>query len=934
MGNLRSIVLYWECENGGAGVNATGDGGKESSVTSEVKVRTTDLGIEGLSGAVHLGAGGSANVFAARNLETGEEVAVKLLRASADSEKERTRFEREQQTLATLAAQDGIVPVLDAGLTDREEPYFLMPLMQGSLQDRIDNDGPLDWQTATQLIVDVADTVEFAHSQKVLHRDLKPGNILLDSEGVPRVADFGIAKLLDSSVSKSSKSLGTPSFMPPERFNGHEATAASDVYGLAATLSALITGSAPFLTGANDTDAAVMMRVINEAPPSMEGHEVPEAVVEAMQAAMSKDPADRPQSASEFAFALRGALDPHIDPALAGPVTVAIPRRNITIPDGPVTSSKGATIELGAEEPEDEPNRKLLVLLAAALFALIVGGGAALALTSGDDKPKVEVAGESQTAGEDEVGADNADSDLQNEANSNGGLVEGSGNGGEANVASNAEPGENEGGAADPLTPDDEVGDGGIGDGGTGEATPGDGDPEPKDTVPEEKDETPGVTVVEPTPPNACFRATSTAVKTGVSVSFTNCSTNADTYSWDLDPGTKTSTNASTSWSTAGTKTVWLTARGSGMSDPYSMKITVTEDLPPTPDPVACFHASPTSVETGHSVTFSNCSSNASSYSWSFGDGTTSSQLSPSKSWTTAGTKTVRLTATGAGGTHTTSGQVTVTSPPPPPDACFTASTTTVDEGKPLSFSNCSTNATSYEWDFGDHGSSTHVSPSHTFTSSGSYTVRLTADGVGGSDSATRTITVNKVNTVDPNLVPQHINCTTLGPTEWSWTWSTLPAWVDDYLVEFNGGSRVSVGKQPPAYQTTNTVARIIAVKDGNWSPANVPACDPYTADPPSGVSCRFSNFRYVDTIWTWTETWSWNNDPSVDHYEVLRNVNGSNSTVGAGRGTYTTDPSNGQPNSGYSVKQIIAVDGDGNRAVRGVSPCGNEGGSGWQNPT
>ncbi|MDW3177834.1 MAG: protein kinase [Acidimicrobiia bacterium] len=682
-------------------MGATRDSKDSSSVTSETGIRTTDLGIVGLSGAVHLGAGGSANVFAARQLDTGEQVAVKLLRASADSDKERIRFEREQETLRALAAQDGIVPVLDAGLTDREEPYFLMPLMEGSLQDRIDNDGPLDWQTATQLMAEVSDTVEFAHSQKVLHRDLKPGNILLDQGGVPRVADFGIAKLVDSSVSKSSKALGTPSFMPPERFNGQEATAASDVYGLAATLSALITGSAPFLTGENDTDAAVMMRVISEEPPSLHSYGVPDEVAEAVQSAMAKDPSERPQSASDFAFALRHALDPHVDPALAGPVTVAIPRRNIIIPDGPVTSPKGTTIKLTTDEPKSEPNRKVLALLAAILFAVLVGGGAAFALTG--DEPETDVAGAVETSDEEGAAEAGAESDTADAANVDGGLVDGDGGAGEDNSkdASDGEDegllgSENENGDDTSLTNEntaDADGNGGTGgDGATpgGDGTPGDGG-------------TPGDTGGDGGTPGDTGGDGGTPGDTGG------------------DGGTPGDTG------------------GDGG---------VVEET----EPVACFTSNPTTVEIGQSVSFSNCSTDATSYSWSFGDNTTSAHMSPSKSWTTAGSKTVTLTATGPGGTDTETKWISVTHPPAAaPVACFTANHTTVDVGDSVWFSNCSTDATTYEWDFGDGGSSTHTSPSHTFTSHGSYTVRLTANGEGGSNSTTRTITVQAVHTPGPD---------------------------------------------------------------------------------------------------------------------------------------------------------------------------------------
>ncbi len=892
--------------------------------------KTVDLGVEGLSPAVYVGAGGSANVFAARILETGQEVAVKLLRASADSDKERERFEREHETLSRLSTHDGIVPVIDAGVTDRNEPYFLMPLMEGSLQDRIDNEGALEWETASQLIAEISDTLDFAHANSVLHRDLKPGNILLDTAGVPRIADFGIAKLLDSNVSKSSKALGTPSFMPPERFKAVEATEASDVYGLGATLAALLTGTAPFLTGENDTDAAVMMRVMSEEPAPLSDAGIPGPIAAVVTRSMAKEPSERPGSAAEFASLLRTATIEAGGAASLGPVTVAIPRRDLTIPEFiPLAPS------------EDDEKKKPVLLLAAAAFVLLIGlGGAAFAFTqqggdttplaTGDDVTTTsigtEVEGESLTADEGAGSTDGLPADASTEGSETGGDTDGDGDNaaiGDGQDGGTDDAGSNTGDGGD--NGDDGTETGGTDDTG-GESATGGGE-EPVEIIPPEPD-----------PADACFSVSKSSVEVGDAVSFTNCSSDATSYSWSFGDGTTSaSASPSKSWSTAGSKTVRLTATGPGGTDTRTATVTVSDTPPPPVEPTACFSANPTSVETGEKVSLSNCSSDATSYSWSFGDGTTSASASPSKSWTTTGSKTVRLTATGPGGTDTATRTISVTAPTTPPEACFTASTTNIDAGDSVSFSNCSEHASSYAWNFGDGGTSSHTSPSHTFSSDGTFTVRLTATGDGGSDTATRTITVNKVNVIDPKLVPEHITCTTLGESEWSWSWSTLPAWVDDYVIEFSGGSTTSVGRQPAAYQTTRVVTRIIAVKDGNWSPANVPACPPYDAggpDAPSGVSCRFSNFRYVDDLWTWTETWSWSDDPSVHHYEVVVNVNGSNTTLSSGRGTYTTDPSNGQPNSGRSVKQIIAIDEHGNRATRGVSPCGNEGGSGWENPT
>lgn len=1033
-------------------------------------LKTTDLGIDGLAPAIHLGAGGSANVFAAKQLDTGEAVAVKLLRASADSDKERNRFEREHETLQRLVTHDGIVPVLEAGLTDREEPYFLMPLMEGSLQDRIDRDGALDWQTATQLVAQVADAVSFAHQQQVLHRDLKPGNILLDGSGVPRVADFGIAKLMDSNVSKSSKSLGTPSFMPPERFNGLEATEESDVYGLGATLVALLTGSAPFLTGENDTDVAVMMRVVTEDPPGLDELDVPEEVRVAVYQAMAKDPADRPATAAAFADQLRMAIEPHVDPAMTGPVTVAIPRRNLVIPDKPITGpAKGWTVEPTPTE-EEESRRKGPVLLIAAAAVVLVGllgffGVSALSngtddLAAGSDVETGESEELSGGLGEDIAGGnagDLDDADGENDA-----AYDGTEDGGDDEttaqfVDGDALAGTDDGavdgaaadGAVDTTSGDADTGSNGDDDGqvgvdtstggndtggtdtggtdtggtDTGGTDTGGTDTGGTDTGGDDEVtvEVQGeVEVAEPPPakPVACISASRTSVETGDLVQFSNCSTDATSYSWDLDGSSSSSSSASTSWSTAGVRTVTLTARGPGGTDTESVRVTVSNTPPPPAKPSACFNASSSSVDTGQSVSFSNCSSDATSYAWTFGDGSTSTQKSPSKSWSTTGSKTVQLTAKGPGGSHSVSKTITVTKPAAAPKACFSASSTTVKtgqsvtfsncsldatsywwtfgdgstssqhspskswsttgtktveltangpggshkttrtikveavavtpeacfssnkstvtKGSSISFTNCSKNATSYKWNFGDGGSSTDTSPTHTFNTVGSFLVELTATG-RGDDTVTRKITVNAPPTGDERVRPTRIKCTTHGPSDWSWTWTTLPAWVNDYIVVFDGGGRASVGKQPASYRTKKKVTAIIAVDKNNIElQSPTPGCDPWVADAPdvpSGVSCSFSNFRWENDLWTWQESWSWSAVPGIT-YRVVIETNGHPKTHVLGGSSVSTNPSNGQPNSGQSVKAIIAVNADGKTATRNVNPCGNEGGSGWKAPT
>ena len=593
------------------------------------KPKEINLGIDGLGPAVHLGAGGSANVFAAARLDTGEHVAVKLLRASADSEKERTRFLREQETLERLAGDAGIVPILDSGVTDRHEPYLLMPLMAGSLQDRIETEGGVDWQTAAQLMADVADSVEHAHEQSVLHRDLKPGNILVDHNGVPRVADFGIAKMMDSSVSKSSKSLGTPSFMPPERLNGHEATERSDVYGLGATLAALVTGTPPFITGANDTDAAIMMRVVTEQPPELDETHAPEALSALVTQSMAKEPLERPESAREFATRLRTLLPLNADTsATTGPLTIVVPKRDITIPVAP----------LPTENNNDRKLPKLLPLALAAAIILIAGVAGAFALTGGNDTSTI--ASNGTTTPEDnepettnQTGDENGSGDTQNTEN------------------------------------DDEL----------------------------------DAQVASATQTNGASNSTDDPTNTeSGETGSTNTSNGTDT-----GDGTNTETNAGTGTNTAGNDTGTNTGAGTDTG----------QTIPST------------GINTGGTGGGTDTGTNT-------GGGTDTGD-------NTAGGNTDTNTDTGTGG---------ATNEVAPPDACFSFSPSNPEVGDSVRFfSSCTSGSpTSHSWTFGDGDTSTSTTPSHTFDRSGSFTVRLTARNNGGSDTTTRTITINPQEVVPP----------------------------------------------------------------------------------------------------------------------------------------------------------------------------------------
>ena len=344
-----------------------------------------DLGIEGLSNFIWIGSGGHATVYAADRADGGT-VAVKILKASAGSDRDRKNFRREQDTMRELSAHPHIIDLIDSGFTRHNEPFFLMPLMAESVQDLVDRDGPLSWQRAAEIMTDVCAAVGHAHDHQpqVLHRDLKPGNILLDSNGVAHVADFGIAKRADNS-STSGAAKGTLGFMPVELFQGDPATAKSDVYAIGATFSSLVTGQTPFVTGEGDSDAAVLMRVINDPPPDLRTVGVPDRLADLVGRAMAKDPAQRPDSPNVFDEELR---------FVAGLTHAAEDVRDATL------AVEGRLLDLAPPaEPETSSSvRRWVAAAALAAFVVIVAALGVRAATS--DIPTEITAGAGEDAEE------------------------------------------------------------------------------------------------------------------------------------------------------------------------------------------------------------------------------------------------------------------------------------------------------------------------------------------------------------------------------------------------------------------------------------------------------------------------------------------------------------------------------------------------------
>ena len=189
-----------------------------------------------------LGQGGMADVFRAHDGVLDREVAVKMLRDSTADGSDRTRFTSEARTLARLS-HTGLVMVLDAGI-EIDRPFLVMELVDGAtLADRL-RDGPLDIETAASVGVQVSEALAYAHERGVVHRDVKPANLLLDASGRVKLADFGIARLLGDTIrhTMTGHAIGTAAYLAPEQVQGRDVDGRSDVYSLGLVLLESITG--------------------------------------------------------------------------------------------------------------------------------------------------------------------------------------------------------------------------------------------------------------------------------------------------------------------------------------------------------------------------------------------------------------------------------------------------------------------------------------------------------------------------------------------------------------------------------------------------------------------------------------------------------------------------------------------------------------------
>ncbi|GAB4463733.1 MAG: hypothetical protein OHK0029_32860 [Armatimonadaceae bacterium] len=270
------------------------------------------------------GRGGMSVVYEAEDTRDGHVVALKVLATSHQPAEERdalfARLQREARVISTLN-HPGIVQVFEVGTAESNpwEPplrYMAMEYLQGeSLAERIKRGGAMPLQEAASLVAQIAGALDAIHRSGVVHRDVKPGNIMLLPDGSAKLMDFGIARLNDDTlITRPGTIVGSPAFMSPEQARGESATPASDLWSLAVVLYAMLAGHAPFR---GENIPSVLYQIMHQAPPPIPG--IPGDIQKILNRALDPEPAKRYPNASAMASAFLSA----VAAATGEPITVS-----------------------------------------------------------------------------------------------------------------------------------------------------------------------------------------------------------------------------------------------------------------------------------------------------------------------------------------------------------------------------------------------------------------------------------------------------------------------------------------------------------------------------------------------------------------------------------------------------------------------------------
>src|SRR5215470_618861 len=317
-----------------------------------------------------LGSGGMSTVYLARDQTLDRDVAVKVMhREMSEQADQLERFRQEARAVAKLS-HPNVVAVIDAG-EDGGHPYIVFEYVEGeTLKQRINRDGALAPQEAIAYAIEIARGLSMAHARNMVHRDIKPQNILIDAEGRAKLTDFGIARQLEQDgMTATGRVLGTTDYVAPEQAMGHGVDTRSDISSLGVVLYEMLIDQVPFHA---DSQVGVAMKHVNEELPDVQQRrpEVSAAAALVVERATAKDPDRRYQEIGEMIDDLSTALE--VEAARAG------------------SSTGEATSVLDAVPPAKRKlsGRSRWSWAAIALIVLVAAGAiAATALISGGDAP-------------------------------------------------------------------------------------------------------------------------------------------------------------------------------------------------------------------------------------------------------------------------------------------------------------------------------------------------------------------------------------------------------------------------------------------------------------------------------------------------------------------------------------------------------------------
>ncbi len=331
-----------------------------------------------------LGEGGMATVYKAYDTRLEREVAIKVIRREAfppdEMEMILKRFEREAKSLGRLS-HPNIVGVIDYG-EHEGSPYLVMVYLSGgTLKDQLGK--PMPWQQAIQLLLPIAQALDYVHDHNIINRDVKPSNILMTEKGQPMLTDFGLVKLFgehdkdSTSLTSSGTGLGTPDYMAPEQWTG-EPTAQSDLYSLGVVLYEMVTGHRPYTA---DTPAGVLLKQATESLPLPKQYipDLPKDVESVLLRVLAREPGDRYPNMHVFIDELQNLLAGR--EVLASTFKTKRLREQMT---GKVERSRPAA---SSSNPQPVPQKKAFpTLIIAAVGALVIlfacGGGGYWLMTS------------------------------------------------------------------------------------------------------------------------------------------------------------------------------------------------------------------------------------------------------------------------------------------------------------------------------------------------------------------------------------------------------------------------------------------------------------------------------------------------------------------------------------------------------------------------